>query len=79
MVATDDPIDEEALHAISQVTGWKVTGWLGARGDIVGMITAMYGPETAFATGVAADMPAQLHINQTPDQAASRRGAPIST
>ena len=77
VVAMEDPNDEEAVHAIGQATGWKVTGWLGARGDIVGMITAMYGPETAFATGVAADMPAQLHINQLLTKCVEERGSDL--
>ena len=44
LVATDNPLDDAALTAVSQVTGWKAKPCLATRADINGALSAMYGP-----------------------------------
>jgi twitching motility protein PilT len=67
VVATDNPLDEAALSAISQITGWKAKPCLATRSDITGAIAAMYGPSAATSAASYAgglEEPAQLHVNQ---------------
>ena len=44
IVATDNPLDESAIAALNQATGWKIKPYLATRSDVAAAMAATYGP-----------------------------------
>jgi twitching motility protein PilT len=80
LVATENPLDEATMGVISQVTGWKARPCLATRADILGAITAMYGPSPETS---AARFPGEedglgsLHVNQMLIRVVEERGSDL--
>ncbi|HTV11204.1 MAG TPA: PilT/PilU family type 4a pilus ATPase [Acidimicrobiales bacterium] len=79
LVGTDNPLDDETMKVIGQVTGWKVKPCLATRADIEGAITAMYGPGPSSGAAISdlSDIPRALHVNQMLVQLIEMRGSDL--
>ncbi|MCL6092044.1 MAG: hypothetical protein M1435_03735, partial [Actinobacteria bacterium] len=79
LIATENPLDDAMLSAVSQATGWKPRPCLATHADIVGAQGAMYGaaPSASTAATFGDDLLPDVSINRMLARLVELRGSDL--